>query len=285
MGKDCSCVCSICSVCCMVCSLFIVIPSCVIFVITTDKILYVGSAWNSSSISDSGSPQLIPFDPYSCPKDKNFYSQPFLLFLEVNAPESTGLILTLRDRNIPNSKKLESCSVNADGFCRIPVPRLDKVFAFISLDYSGSSTETVEWRCSYYNLPYLLSLIFLSCCACLCLACCCNTCLCCTKYCCCDSANHHITQEERHVLTEDPKPQRRYQHQVTRRAVPGTQPLFVGKRIETVVEDGVAVRREITTLRMVTESGKFQVIENVKVIATDGTNTVVAEATHGLKLN
>ena len=162
---------------------------------------------------------------------------------------------------------------------------MDKVFAFISLDYSGSSTEIVEWRCSYYNLPYLLSLIFLSCCACLCLACCCNTCLCCTKYCCCDSANNIITQEDRHVLTEDPKPQRRYQHQVARRAVPETQPLLVGKRIETVVEDGVAVRREITTLRMITESGKFQVIENVKVIATDGTNTVVAEATHGLKLN
>ena len=283
MGKDCSYICSICSVCCMVCTLFIVIPCGVIFAITNDRMLYVGNQWNSSTISDSGFPQFIPFDPYNCPKDKNFYSQPSLLFLEVNAPLSTGLTLTLHNKNIPNSKKIDSCSIDEGGFCRISVPRLDNVFAFITLDYSGSSTELIKWRCSYYNLPYLLSLIFLLCCACLCLACCCNTCLCCTKYCCCDSVNNTIIQEEISIPQPNPKPRRQYP--VTRRNIPDAQPLLLGKRIETVVQDGIAVRREITTLQKVTDNGKFQVIENVRVIATDGTNVVMAENTQGLVLN
>ena len=269
----------------MVCTLFVVIPCAVIFAITTDRVVYAGNQWNSSIVFETGTPQLIPFDPYSCPKDSNFYSQPFLLYLEVRAPSDTGLILTLHDKNIPNSNKIDSCSINSGGLCRIPVPRLDNVYAFIALDITGSSTEEVKWKCSYYNLPYLLSLIFLSCCACLCFLFCCNTCLCCTKYRCCDLDNTPNARGERVVPRPYSKPQKRYPQHVPRGDGSQTQPLLLGKRIETVVENGIAIRKEITTLQRITDNGKCQIVENVQVIATDGTNAVVAEQTQGLTLN
>ncbi|KAI6650400.1 hypothetical protein LOD99_5837 [Oopsacas minuta] len=263
-------------------TLIIIIPSAVILVITTNKQLYATNEWNSSTILTADSLQLIPFNPLYCPKDKNFYSQPFLNYLEAKAPDYSALTLDLKTENVATSHTIVSCYANANEICSIPIQNYENIFAFVALETIDVDKDSiVEWACSYFNLPFLLSVIILSCCSCCCLICYCSACLCCMTYCCCGKEPN-----------PSPPPHRRWQsRQRSERQVANTvsnrdtQPLLVNIRTERAMVDGVMYQKETSTLRRVAPNGMDEVYEHVKLIATDGTNAVVSEATHALILN
>ena len=97
-------------------------------------------------------------------------------------------------------------------------------------------------------------------------------------YSCCCCLCH--TDNEHHSR----KPQGTHDTQVTRRNQQ-TEPLLVGHRVEETVVDGVLVRKNITSVAGLTQSGKLQVLEKQQVIATDGTQAIVAETTRVYKAN
>ena len=282
MTQNSSCICSICSACLVVCSILVIVPLiCALIATVPFRDLYFTPEWNTYEILSSESTQLIPFDPSDCQ-----YSDSYVLYLEVKASEYTGLILSLHDEDVSYSYVIDSCYVDADGSCRLIIPRLDNVYAFVALESYEFSAQTIYWGCSYFNTPYSLYLFFILFCGCCCLVCCCNTCLCWLKYFHYDSPQHKGTLHEGQLPSTIEDPQRQYHPPEYLRNVPEeAQPLFVATQFETVVKDGVAVHTEVTTVPMLTESGRVEVIENVKVIGTDGTNVVIGETTHGFKLN
>ena len=57
-----------------------------------------------------------------------------------------------------------------------------------------------------------------------------------------------------------------------------TQPLLLNVRTETKIENGIAIRKEISTLQ-IRPDGRVEMYENVRVFVTDGNDAVVAEGT------
>ena len=298
MSGDCNYGCSICSYCCVAFSMFFIIPSAVIFAVTTHRELYVVARWNESIISKPWSPQLIPFDPLGCPRYEPFSSQPFLTYFEALAPENSSISVTLKD-DISTAHVIGSCDVNANDVCRIPFGSLENVFPYIILKSPDVADEVVQWGCSYFNLPFLLSAIILSCCVSVCLVCCCNACLCCTLYCCCKpTEQQHPQQQQQQQQQQKRQPQRKRQQRQQLRpkynTLPTelethgdtlTQPLLLNVRTETKIENGIAIRKEISTLQKVRPDGRVEMYENVRVFVTDGNDAVVAEGSKGLILN
>ena len=290
--KSCSCCCALGGICSLICSLAFVIASIVIFNMKQHE-LFSGVEWQSVRISNSSlrisEPRWIPFDPNNCPKDDQFYSQPFLIYLNARFDGSyyAGLTLTLYDRNdTQHSNEIGSCTipftfpvVNEYKTCQVQVPRLDNVYAYVSYRNNDSSEDTVEWGCSYYNIPYLVSAIVLGLCACICLSCCFHTCFSCVK---CISSNS--TKENQTTYNKrSPSPT------VVALVVPErirtreTKPVQLKKCIEMAIINGIAVRREVTTFQKVNDYGEVEVYEQVQVIGTDGENAVVVEETKGYK--
>ena len=277
-----SCICTLCSACIMVCSMLVLVQLiCALFATVTFRGFYFTPEWNTYEILSSGNAQLIPFDPSDCQ-----YFDSYDTYLEVKAPEYTGLTLSLHDdEDVSYSYVINSCYVDADDSCRLLIPRLYDVYAFVALESYDFSTQTIYWGCSYFNTSYFLYLFFILCCGCCCLVYCCSTCIYCFKYF-NDSPQHKGTLHKGQLPSTIEDPQRQYHPPEYPRNVPEeAQPLFVATQFETVVKDGVTVHTEVTTVPMLTESGRVEVIENVKLIRTDGTNVVFAEATHGFNLN
>ncbi|KAI6659185.1 hypothetical protein LOD99_14859 [Oopsacas minuta] len=105
--------------------------------------------------------------------------------------------------------------------------------------------------------------------------------VCCVYYgCCCCLCEGEQQQRERL-----PRQQRSYNNQVVRRNQPAAQPLIVGEEVEQVIIDGVLVNKHITRVAGLTQSGRVQVLERERVIATDGSHAVGREATRVYKPN
>ena len=291
MSRDCNYGCSICSYCCVAFSIFFIIPSAVIFAVTTHRDLYVVTKWNESIISTPNNPKLIHFNPLDCPRDEHFYSQPFLTYFEAIAPEDSSISVSLED-DLTSAHVIGSCDVMPNKVCRIPFGGLENVFPYVMLKSPEAAAEVVQWGCSYFNLPFLLSVVILSCCVCVCLVCCCNACLCCTLYCCCrPPENQQQPQQQRQrkrrrQRQQNPGP--KYNTLPTELATPEdtlTQPLLLNVRTETKLENGIAIRKEIATMQKVRPDGRIEMYENIRVIVTDGNDTTMAEGSSGLVLN
>ena len=286
MSGDCNHGCCICSYCCVAFSIFFIIPSAVILGVTTHRELYVVTKWNESIISTPNSPQLIPFNTLGCPRDEHFYSQPFLTYFEAIAPEKSSISVTLED-DITSAHVIGSCDVSPNDVCRIPFGWLNNVFPYVELKSPEVSDEVVQWGCSYFNLPFLLSVVILSCCVCVCLVCCCNACLCCTLYCCCRPSEHQQPyQQQQQQQPQRPKPT--YDNLFTEVATHKdtlAQPLSINVRTVTKVENGVAIREEVSTMQRVRPDGRIEKYENVRVFVTDGNDVVVAERSNALVFN
>ena len=278
-----SCCCSLGGVCSMIFVLPFVFTSCAIFLITKHE-LYTGIEWKNATVSTFGDEQWIPFDPYDCPKDQHFYTHPYLIYLNArfNGSFYATLTLTLYDGNdTVDSNQIGSCMIPYPWSfpeyetCKVQVPRFDNVFAYISYTIDFESQDTVEWGCSYYNLPYLISAIFLGVCGCIALSCCLHTCFSCIRCICYETPKHDppnppIPRTNRPITTRNME----------------TQPLLLKQTTETTLDNnGVLVRKEVTTFKRITASGKYEIYENVNVIAVDENTAVMAERTRALKLN
>ena len=152
-----------CSIFCLfvvVClSLVFLITSTVIFVLS-GKNLEEGISWNKSNVTN-GISTLLPFDPYKCPKNEYFYSQPFLIFLTIESHFNADMTLSLYNTNMSQEdNKLGSCHALGNSSCTLLVPSLANTFAFV-LAKGKDPVYTVEWGCYYLNLPFLVSTISL----------------------------------------------------------------------------------------------------------------------------
>ena len=103
--------------------------------------------------------------------------------------------------------------------------------------------------------------------------------LCCMYYSCCCCICCPLENEQ-----QQQQRQPTYNTQVARRTQQ-REPLLIGHRVEEAIVDGVLVRKDITSVAGLTQSGKVQIAEKQQIIATDGTNAIVGETTRVYKAN
>ena len=182
------CCCTLISHCTWLWALALTITSIVIFVSRKHE-LYTGIEWHWLRISNSSSkpePQWLSFNPRRCPKDDQFYSQPYLIYLNArfDGRYDAMLTLTLKDyRSAIGSCTIPFGSLAVDGYktCQFQVTSLDYVHAYILYSNDDESENYVEWGCSYFNFPYLITAIFISLCSCTFLSCCLHSWYVCVK--------------------------------------------------------------------------------------------------------
>ena len=150
--------------CCLFClfilicfSFFFLLTSIVIFILSGDN-LEAGISWNQTKVT-TGVNTLLPFNPHNCPKNKYFYSKPFLTYLRIESHFDARLTLTFYNTNVPRKdNKLDSCQATSYSSCALNIPSSDNIFAFV-MAQGEDAMYTVDWGCYYLNLPFLVSII------------------------------------------------------------------------------------------------------------------------------
>ena len=241
----------ICSTFCLLCILY----SIIFLTKTINRELQSIYERNYCTIDASGYPQLIPFHLSDFPQ-REIFSHYFKLYLQVNAPKMTGVILTLRNQDVVDSNTIDICHANADDSCTLAIPTLNNVYAFVTSDSSDFSSHTISWSCFHSGI-YLL---FLSCVFCCCLCCCFGICSQCLG-----------------VSEPNTRASRRLNNQEIVRKVPGTQPFLFDKQFETNEDNDVPYDTKLTTRARNTRSGRFEAVKYIKVTSTDGDSIMLAE--------
>ena len=267
MKKDCSCLCFVLGLFGLCFAFIFLVPSIIIFFFTTNRTLYAGIEWKNDSITKQS--EFLSFNPRNCSKDKYFYPQPLLLYLEVKAPSDTGLTLYLLNHyNDSNSSmKTIGCIAQSDETCTIQVHNLDE-FAFVSLDNNPSPSSIVSWTCFYFNLPFLLSLIMIGLCGCIFLTFIIKVSLCCLCCVCgdCDTGDHRGARLVDSYNFTGPSYRTGAGHVLRRPNFSDRTPLIQHPHIETGLVDGARVARHVTNATPKTKDGGLLVIESERAV-------------------
>ena len=239
-------------VCCvgfLVLSVLLIIPSCSILVILKNRTIEAGYEQKSSVIHPH-SEQWIPFSPLDCPQNMSqFYEIRILTYLRVTASKDSKVTLSIYESNSTDSAELAHCTANAHDDCSLFIPDIsESVSAFLSLDNSTNTSQTVDWGCYYLNIPVIVCYAVLGCSGFLFLVSLCCTCICCLVCCCDDEFGDHkgaklVSPHVSHRTLSTPRYTRTSVHPSDK------TPLVIQQQhIETGYVDGAKVIRHYSTV-------------------------------------
>ena len=166
----------------------------------------VGTEWQNESISNVSMLESFALSTPECHNIDVYFSHISPLFLEVKAPENTGINLTLLAENTTDSQIIDICYAHANEICSVSIGGFDDFFAFVSLDSANITEDVVfQWSCVYPNETLLIILLILTSCACVGILFCLSACICLMVKRFCYSSDRNQASKSYQKLTYEPR--------------------------------------------------------------------------------